>query len=36
MLTSNVNLHNKTLLITGAAGFIGTNLVLELLRMDTP
>ena len=27
------NLMNQTILITGAAGFIGSNLVLELLRM---
>ncbi|MBE5741954.1 MAG: NAD-dependent epimerase/dehydratase family protein [Clostridiales bacterium] len=32
MLKSNVELNNKTVLITGAAGFIGCNLVLELLR----
>ncbi len=32
MLNNNVNLNNKTVLITGAAGFIGANLVLELLR----
>lgn len=28
----NVSLRNKTVLVTGAAGFIGSNLVLELLR----
>lgn len=32
MLLNNINLTNKTILITGAAGFIGSNLVMELLR----
>ena len=32
MLTPNVNLKEKTVLVTGAAGFIGSNLVLELIR----
>ena len=36
MLTSNITIENHTVLITGAAGFIGSNLVLELLRMDMP
>ena len=36
MLTSNITIENQTVLITGAAGFIGSNLVLELLRMDMP
>ncbi len=32
MLTPNVALENKKVLVTGAAGFIGSNLVMELLR----
>ena len=36
MLTKNVDLKNKTILVTGAAGFIGSNLVMELLRTVTP
>ncbi|MBQ3013613.1 MAG: GDP-mannose 4,6-dehydratase [Clostridia bacterium] len=32
MLSQNVFLQDKTVLVTGAAGFIGSNLVLELLR----
>ncbi len=32
MLTPNVNLNGKCILVTGAAGFIGANLVMELLR----
>ena len=36
MLTPNVNLVNKTILVTGAAGFVGSNLVMELLRTVEP
>lgn len=32
----NVDIKNKTILITGAAGFIGSNLVMELLREVDP
>lgn len=32
MLDKNINLNGKNILITGAAGFIGSNLVLELLK----
>ena len=32
MLIPNIELNRKTVLITGAAGFIGANLVMELLR----
>ena len=36
MLTPNIDLKNKTVLITGAAGFIGAYLVMELLRTVEP
>lgn len=32
MVTKNVELNHKMVLVTGAAGFIGANLVMELLR----
>ena len=32
MLAKNIDLQNKTVLVTGAAGFIGANLVLELFK----
>lgn len=36
MREKNVILTNKVILVTGAAGFIGSNLVLELLREAHP
>ncbi len=35
MLNQNVSLKNKTILVTGAAGFIGSNLAIELLKTQS-
>ena len=35
MKKQNVEIMNKTILITGAVGFIGANLVLELLKTES-
>lgn len=35
-MKTKIELKNKTILVTGAAGFIGSNLVLELLRTQSP
>lgn len=32
MIKNNVDIKNKTILITGTAGFIGSNLVIEYCR----
>lgn len=36
MLIPNIDLQNRTVLVTGAAGFIGSNLVMELLKTVHP
>ena len=33
---NHIDLKNKTVFVTGSAGFIGSNLVLELLRTESP
>lgn len=33
---NNIDLKNKTVFITGSAGFIGSNLILELLKTQSP
>lgn len=35
MLIPNIDMKNQTVLLTGAAGFIGANLVMELLRSES-
>ena len=36
MKSKNVTFENKSILVTGAAGFIGANLVLSLMKTDLP
>lgn len=36
MYTPNITLANKTILVTGAAGFIGSNLVFKLIKTQSP
>ena len=33
---TNIDLKNKTILVTGGIGFIGANLILELLKTVSP
>ena len=33
---NNIDLKNKTVFVTGSAGFIGSNLILELLKTQSP
>ncbi|AMN31884.1 NAD-dependent epimerase/dehydratase family protein [Clostridium perfringens] len=35
MKVENIDLNNKTIIVTGAVGFIGSNLILELLKNTT-
>ena len=33
---NNIDLKNKAVFVTGSAGFIGSNLILELLKTQSP